>query len=497
MVTIVVIGGGIVGASIARTLSKYENILVHIVEKEVDVGWGATKANTGIIHPGHEDDPAVHPLRAKFCVKGNQLWKRWAEELDIPTTWPGELMIIRNDSEYEVLEKYLKIGKQNGVTDLRIIDKEEILELEPNINPSAIAGLWAPTAGLIEPWEAVIGLVENAVDNGVIVHLNTLVTDIVVQNNSIKGIETDKGMIRADIVINAAGLFADSISKYAGIDDVSIHPRKGEYYLFDKDVEPSVERIVHRAPTEQSKGVYAVRTVEGNLMLGPTAEDLCDDAKDDRATSQNGLDYVWNNASDLVKDIPSKAMVSKIFAGLRPEPPGGRYVIKAYDEPRGFINVAGMRSPGLTAAPAIAEHVVQDLMGKQYGVDLVEKKDWNPQRTRIQRFSALDKQQQNSLIKKDHRYGNVVCMCNEVTEGEIIEAISRMKKLGTHVCLDSIKFRTVAMFGFCQGSFCRSRIARILSRELEIPLWKVTQMGADTEYGIGDIKSLQSEEVLL
>ena len=493
MTAIVIIGGGIIGASISRILSRYANIDVHLIEKEADVGWGVTKANTGIIHPGHEDDASVYPMRAKFCKEGNMLWHQWSKDLDIPIIWPGELMIIFEEREHEILQNFLKIGRENGVSDLRIIDKNELLELEPYINQEAIGALYAPSAGLIEPWEAVFGLLENAVDNGVKTHLNTKVTDIRVQEDMIKGVETSNGFIKADIVINAAGLYADIVSKMAGINDVIIQARKGQYYLFDNDVVPNVSRIIHRAPNAKTKGVYAVKTIEGNLMIGPTAEDLSNDEKEDRGTNQKGLDYIWDNASGLVNALPSKGKVSKIFAGLRPEPPDGKFIIKSYQNPWGFINVSGIRSPGLTAAPAIASYVVNTLIKIDLGISLIEKSEWNPLRKRMQRFSTLPDQKKHEIIQDDSRYGNVVCMCNEVTEGEIIEAVSRIKKLGETVTLDGIKFRTTAMFGFCQGSFCRSRIALILSKELKTPLWKVTQMGDGTTYGIGDIKVLQSK----
>lgn len=490
---IIIIGGGITGAAIARTLSKYQHLDIHLLEKETDVGWGATKANTGILHPGHEDDPKHFPLRSKFCIQGNKLWKTWSKDLDIPTIWPGELMIACNEHEKNKLKTYLTIGRENGVEDLRIIDENEIFTLEPNCTPNAIAALWAPTAGLIEPWEATIGLIENALENNVKIHLNTQVTDILVKNDQVNGVETSQGFFPADIVINAAGLFADAVSSMAGVHEGPIRPRKGQYYLFDDDATPNVQRIIHQVPTATTKGVYAVTTVEGNLMLGPTAEDLTFEDKDERGTDQVGLDYVWDHAERLVKKLPERNTICKMFAGLRPEPPEGRYSIKSYDTPWGFINVFGIRSPGLTAAPAIAEYVSTDLLQKNLDITLFEKKDWKQHRKRIVRFSKLSTKEQDEYIGKDERYGNVVCMCKEVTEAEIVQAIDRIQQLGGTVSLDAIKFRTLAMFGFCQGSFCRSRIASIIADHLNIPLHKVIQSTSRTEYGIGDIKILQKD----
>ena len=488
---IIIIGGGITGCAIARTLSRYQDLDIHLMEKEPDVGWGATKANTGILHPGHEDDPQRFPLRAKLCVQGNSLWKTWSKDLDIPTTWPGELMIAKNDHEKDRLKTYVAIGRRNGVEGLKIIEGKDIFTIEPNCTPDVIAALWAPTAGLIEPWEATIGLIENAVENNVKIHLNTSVSDIIVKNGQIAGLETSQGFYPADIVINAAGLFADTISKMAGIDEGPIRPRKGQYYLFDDDATPKVQKIIHQVPTATTKGVYAVTTVEGNLMVGPTAEDLNMDEKDERSTDQIGLDYVWDHAAQLVKELPERKGICKMFTGLRPEPPEGRYIITSYDDPWGFINVLGIRSPGLTAAPAISEHVAKDILNERLGVSLVEKNDWNPHRKKIVRFSKLSLIEQEEYIKKDRRYGNIICMCKEVTEAEIAHAIDRIQYLGGKVTLDAVKFRTLAMFGFCQGSFCRSKIASIIADHLHIPLHTVIQNLPNTEYAIGDIKILQ------
>lgn len=494
MEKVTIVGGGITGASIARVLSKYENLEIHMIEREPDVSWGVTKANTGIIHPGHEEDPEKHSLRADFCAEGNELWRRWAEELDIPVEWPGELMIARGEGELKTFKKYLKLGRENGVPGLRVIDGEELRTLEPNVNSDAQGALWGPTAGRMEPWEAVIGLVENSVDNGLKTHLNTEVRGIEIERGEIRGLKTTGGFIEADIIVNAAGLYADEVSKMAGLDHFDLHPRKGEYYLFDEDGRPKVKRILHPVPTPRTKGVYATKTVEGNLMLGPTAEDLPVDAKGDNSTTEGGLNFVWEGAKNLVEELPPKDKVSKTFAGLRPEPPEGRYIIEAHDDPWGFVNVGGIRSPGLTAAPAIANYVAGELIEGKLGVKLSEKEDWNPRRRGIKRFAEVTMEERRELIERDANYGNVVCMCKEVTRAEILEAIERARKVGVpKPTLDSVKFRTLAMFGFCQGSFCRLKTAKILSEELDIPIWNVTIQGEGTEYGIGDVKILRSE----
>jgi len=493
MYKIAIIGAGITGSSIARVMSRYKNLEILLIEKEIDVGWGATKANTGIIHPGHEDDPEIYPLRAELCVKGNRIWHEWSEELDIPVRWPGELMIAKDEEELDTLKKYRDIGKRNGVPELRIIGKEELRELEAMVNKEAEFALWAPTAGVIAPWEAVIALVENAVDNGVKSHLNTEVEDISVEDGKVSSVVTEKGEIEVDIVINAAGLFADEISKMIGVEDFEITPRKGQYFLFDEEVKKKPSKIIHPTPTAKTKGVYAVQTVEGNLMLGPTAEDLDKGCKDERSTTEEGLEIIWEHSKELLQDLPGKERVSKTFAGLRPEPPEGRYRIESIDDVFGFVNVAGIRSPGLTAAPAIA-HRVRDILIEDLSIDLIKEGEWKAEREGIARLSDHKDMRKQKMIEKNSDYGRVVCMCKEVTKAEVLEAVDRIKKIGGKVTLDNVKFRTLALFGFCQGSYCRARIAEILSEELDVPMWDLEVRGEGTEYGIGDVKALQSSE---
>ncbi|MGC9308330.1 MAG: NAD(P)/FAD-dependent oxidoreductase, partial [Thermoplasmatota archaeon] len=384
-----------------------------------------------------------------------------------------------------------QLGKNNHVDGLRIVEGEEMQKLEPLLHDDIVAALWAPSAGVIAPWEAVLGVVENAQANGVQIHLDSEVVDVEIDGDTVTGLQTSREHIAADVVINAAGLYAGHVAEMAGIHEPALTPRRGEYILFDEDSDAQPERIVHPVPTEHTKGVYAVTTVEGNLMLGPTAEDLPPDAIHDRATTWEGVSSIWDNAGRLLCRLPSRQAVVKTFAGLRPEPPHGRYVIQAYDNPWGFINAAGIRSPGLTAAPAIAAYVA-GLLHTQLDIELQEKQNWQPRRHRIPRLASLPREQQQHRIQQQPAYGRVVCRCKEVTEAEIIEAIQRIRRLGGTVSLDGVKFRTLAMFGFCQGSFCRTHIARIIARELNVPLWKVTERGT-AAYVAGDVKSLQED----
>lgn len=495
---VVVIGAGIVGTSIARVLSQYENFKVLLVERNPDVGWGASKANTSVIHPGHEEEPDKHPLRARLCVEGNRIWHEWVEELDIPARWPGELMLASNEDEIGVQRRYLELAERNDVPGVRLVlDRDELQALDQSISPKVIAGLYAPTAGLINPMEAVIAIVENAVENGVKLLVNTEVKEVRVVAGRVEGVETSRGFIKADLVINAAGIYADRISRGAGVEDFSIRPRRGEYWVFDENVALKPSRILHSTPTHVTKGVYAITTVEGNLLIGPTAEDLGPEDREETSTTIRGLSYVWNEASRLLRALPSRTKVIRTFAGLRPEPvgTGGEWVIEACDSPWGFVNVAGMRSPGLTAAPAIAKYVL-GLIDEKFHVKLVRRRTWNPNRTGMKRIRSMPRKELNGLIEERPSYGRIICMCKVVSEGEVLEAIKRIRKIGAEVTLDGVKFRTYAMVGFCQGSFCRARVVWLISESLGINMWEVNSREEGTSYGIGDVKLLRRDKVV-
>jgi len=486
---VLVVGAGVVGASLARVLSRYENFEVTLVEKEPDVGWGVSKANTSIIHPCHEEDPSQHPLRARLCLEGNRAWRHWVRELDIPSTWPGEIIVYTTAEEEREALKYVKLAEANGVEGVRAIDKNELKTLEPSVSPEAVGGVYAPTAGLISPFEAVVAIVENAVDNGVRLLVETEVLDVKTRGGRVVGVETNRGFLEADIVVNAAGLQADYISRKAGVErDFYITPRKGQYVLFDEDVPVKPGKILHTTPTPKTKGLYAITTVHGNLMLGPTAEDLPRDAREDFSTTAEGVDSILREARRLLREVPGRDRIIRVFAGLRPEPPGGAWLIKAYHDPWGFVNAAGIRSPGLTAAPAIAEYVLT-LISREYDVKLVEKQGWRPFRRGITRIKGRSIEEIDELVKSNPDYGEVVCYCKMVSKAEVLEAIDRMKKIGVKtITLDGLKFRTYVGFGKCQGSFCRPRIAGIVSEALSVPLKDVVVKKA--AYGVGDVKSL-------
>ncbi len=463
---VLIIGAGIVGTSIARELSQYENLEIYLVEKEADIGWGSTKANSALIHGCYTENKEKVPLRAKLCKRGNELWRNIVRDLKIPSIWPGAFVVAFDDEQIRRLEEMKKIGEKNGIPGLKIIDKRELMREEPNINPIAVAALHSPTVGVISPYEAAIALTENAIDNGVKLFLNTKVQGIKVKNNGFL-VTTSRKDFEVNFVINAAGLYGDEISKMIGIDYFTIRPRKGEYFLFDKSLGRYTNHVLFPTPTPISKGILVTFTVEGHTMIGPNARDI--DDKEDTSTTREGLKEVYEGAKKLVPNLPPIKYAITTFAGLRPEPSTEDFIIRDYDEVPGFINAVGTRSPGLTSAPAIAEEV-KEILGKY--VKLVKKKNFKKYREPILRFSTLNNEEREKLIKKDKRYGNIICRCELVTEAEIVEAIKRGA-----TTLDGIKFRVRAGMGRCQGGFCTPRIIKILSRELRIKPTEVTKKG--------------------
>jgi glycerol-3-phosphate dehydrogenase len=470
---ICIVGGGIVGTFIARELSKYKLKTV-LVEKETDSAFGgSTKANTGIIHAGYDDIPGT--LKAKLCVRGNRLWPKVCYELGIPFKNTGSLVIAFNEDENTNLLQLKKRGEKNGVPSLKMIEsRNELQKIEPNLNHKASSALYAPTAGITSSYEAAIALAENSVQNDVKILFDTEVTDLIIKKDTIKGVKTDQGDINLDYVINAAGLFSDKISAMAGIDDFVIKPVKGEYFVFDKILNNYVKHVLFPVPSQISKGIVVTQTIDGNLLIGPNANKV--DNKTDLTTTNLGLKEIIDGSLKLIPKLQDKRnMIINNFAGLRAESNTDDFIIKAYDEPRGFINVAGIKSPGLTSAPAIAVSIV-DLL-KHYDLKMEKKEKFDPYRRPIIRsIEMLQQNEIQKLLKKDSCFGHIVCRCEHVSEGEVIEALKRGAKN-----LDGIKFRTRAGMGRCQGGFCTPHLIKILSRELDIKVEEITKCGESSK----------------
>jgi glycerol-3-phosphate dehydrogenase len=455
---IIIIGAGVVGSLIARELCRY-NVSVTLIEKNIDVGQEVTKANSAIIHAGYDDEPSS--VRAKFCVKGNAMYTNLSQELDFEVKRIGSLVAAFNEEEINTITELYNRGINNNVPNLKLISAEQALEIEPNLNPSVKAALYAPTAGITEPWTVAIAAVENAVTNGLNLILEEKVTGIEIQNKKVKKVITDKNSYTADIVINAAGLYADDIAAMACSDYRTLHPRRGEYILLSKVTSSDlVKTIVFPAPGKMGKGVLVLPTVDGGILLGPTSQDLDGEYKEDKSTTQAGIDFIIEKTKQLIPKVDIRNAI-KTFAGLRPESPQKDFWIEESQETQGFINASAMRSPGLTAAPAVAMYIAQQISQKY---SLKPNLLFNPQRKRIVNYiNELGDEEYDTLIKQDPLAGRIICSCNKVSEREIIQAIKRGAR-----SIDGVKFRTRAMFGDCQGSFCTFKIMQILSRELGI-----------------------------
>ncbi len=471
---VAVIGAGVTGAAIARQLSSYR-LQVVLLEKEADACFGVSKANSGIIHGGFHHGPDA--LKARLEILGNLMFDRLQKELGFPFRRCGILVAALNEEELKAVGKLYENGVRNKVIGIELAGRERMLALEPNLNPDVVGGLHAPSGGVIEPYRFVFALIENAMDNGV-----ELLTGFEVAGTERAGeafrIEAADGRrVRARYAVNAAGLYADRVSALFGAEDFQIVPRKGEEFLLDRGARGLPGKVVFPVPTRVSKGILVIPTVEGTCMVGPTAVEIQD--KEDLSTSQANLETVFAAARRLVPALSERDIITS-FSGLRPTLAGGDFLIERSARVPALVQVAGIQSPGLTAAPAVGEYV-KDLL-KKAGLALEEKPDWNPRLPEVPRIRELTPFQVDELARREPAYGEVVCRCEGVSEAEIVAAVRR-----GHRTLDGIKFYTRAQMGRCQGGFCTYRILRILARETGLPIGAVTKRGPGSELLGGEL----------
>jgi len=458
MYDIAIIGAGITGAFIARELSKYD-IKAVIIEKENDVGNGATMANSGIICDGYHSKP--DRMKGKLIPRGNVMFDKVCEELDVTFKRIGSLVVGYNEEDKEKINKLYKKAVANNVPDVRIVNREEVLLLEPNLNPEVRFALYSPTCGIISPFEMVTALVENSMDNGVNLLLNSEVTNIINKQNKFKVIMKDK-IVEARYVINCAGVYADKVNNMVAAPSFEITPKRGQYLVLDKSAGNLFNCVIQQCKVENEKGVLMIPTVHNNLMIGPVL-DTADD-KEALETTAEMLDNIRRKALKTCANIPFNEVI-RCFTGLKAKVDTEDFIIEESKEVQGFINVAGITTPGLTCAPAIAEDVIEILKGilKRNKEELTEKGDYNPRRRAVIRFKELEDSEKVQVIKKDPKYGRVICRCETITEGEIVDAIHRNAGATT---VKGVKKRTGASLGRCQGGFCGPRIVEILAREL-------------------------------
>ena len=465
---VVVIGGGIVGTAILRELSKYDLKCV-LVEKEPDVALGTTKANSAILHAGF--DAPTGSLKAITNVRGNKLYHELEHELDLDIKWTGSLVAATTDEEMQTLQELMARGRKNGVEGLQILSHDEVVEQEPNLT-NVKGALWAPSAGVCWPFGAAIAFAECAVQNGAEVIRDCKVLGFVKEDGKITGVETSKGVIAAKYVVNAAGIYADEIAKLAGDDTFTITPRKGEYILFDKTACNSlVYGVVFPCPTKKSKGILVCTTTHGNTFIGPNANEQ--DSKEDLAVTTNGMNEIMASARKLIPNLPMGAAITE-FAGLRAVSSTGDFILGPSDKVENLYNAAGMQSPGLTAAPAVGELIAKEIARVSGAAAKADFKAALPQK---KSFVRMTPSEQAAKIAEDKLYGRVICRCETVTEGEIVEAIK--SPVGART-VDGVKRRTRAGMGRCQGGFCGPRVTQILARELGISIPEVLKERADS-----------------
>ncbi len=467
----IIIGGGIAGVMTARELSRY-NCGVLLIEKEPDIGMGASSANSAIIHSGYDPKPGT--LKADMNVQGNKLWDQLSAELDIPFKRTGSYVVSIGAQEFNELDRLYQKGITNGVPGLRILQKHEFLTKEPLINPEATGALYAPSAGVIDPFRSVTAAAENAVLNGVLLLTETCFEDFIIENKVVIGIKTNRGGFLSRWVINCAGAFSDEIMHKAGVrTDYHITPRRGEYLIFDAE-KISLNNVLFPVPSEKSKGTLVSTTTHGNVMIGPNAHEA--EEKDDTATTAEGFNEVIENAKKLVPSINPADVIAE-FAGIRATGSNKDFIIEIPDEVKGLVNLTGIDSPGLASAPAIACRVVELLREK--GEKFTGRKKFNPVRKAPPCFHKLSHREKAELVMNNPAYGRIVCRCEEITEGEVIDAIRSPVPARTY---DGIKRRTWLGTGRCQGSFDYPRVIGILAHELGIPAAEVTKKRKGSEF---------------
>lgn len=472
MYDVTVIGAGVTGSAIARELSKYE-YRVLVLEKNSDVCEGTSKANSGIVHAGFDAEPGS--MMARMNVRGNEMMEQLSKDLDFSFRRNGSMVLCFDEKDLGKLEALLEKGKKNGVPGLRILSKEEAKEMEPNLTDDMAAALFAPTGGIVCPFGLTIAMAENACENGVEFRLNTEVNNVV-RKDGYFALETDKGEIETKIVINAAGVYADRFHNMVSDDKIEIIPRKGEYCLMDKKVGKFVNSTIFQLPTIYGKGVLVTPTVHGNLLAGPTAVDIED--KDNTQTTGEGLAELMKKVAISTPGIPLRQTITS-FTGLRAHWTEHEFLIKEVEEAPGFIDVAGIESPGLTSAPAIGEYVAELVQGI---MPMNQKEHFKATRKGIPNIAEASFEERQELIRKNPAYANVICRCEVVTEGEIMDAIHR--PLGA-TTVDGVKRRTRAGMGRCQAGFCAPKTVEILARELGKDVSEITKSGEGSNYLTG------------
>jgi len=477
MYDVAIIGAGVVGCAIARELSKYD-VDVCVIEKEEDVCCGTSKANSAIVHAGFDATPGS--LKAKLNVQGNEMIANLSEELDFPFKAIGSMVVCTKDQDIKDLEALLQRGESNGVKGLTILSRNEILALEPNIADDVTHALFAPTGGIVCPFHFTIALAEHAAQNGVSFFFDTKVNQIEKTDEGFC-IHTSQKTFLAKILVNAAGVYTDEIHNMLSQNKFHITPRKGEYLLLDKSCKDYVNHTIFQLPSKMGKGVLVTPTIHGNILVGPTATDIAD--KDGVNTTSDGLSSIAQKASLGVKDVPLRFVITS-FAGLRAHEQMDDFIVGEASDVSGLYDAAGIESPGLTSAPAIGAMLSEMIVQK---LSLHKKNEFQATRKGYVHMESLTLEERKEKIKENPAYGNIICRCEMISEGEIVDAIKR--PLGAR-SLDGVKRRTRAGMGRCQSGFCTPRTMEILERELNVSAFSITKSGNDSNILCGYNKQI-------
>lgn len=466
MYDVVIIGGGVIGCSVARELAKYQ-LKVAVLEKENDVCEVTSMANSAIVHSGYDPKPGT--LKAKLNRAGNLMFDQISKELDVEFKRIGSLTVASSEKEMEVLKQLVERAKQNAVR-VELWDSKKVHASEPNLQDNICGALYAPDCGIVNPFELTVAMMENAMDNGVELYLNHQVTDIKKMDEGYQ-IITNAGNFTSKVIVNAAGLQSGDIARIVGNTDIEITPRKGEYFVLDHFEKVYVNHTIFPLPSEKGKGILVTPTTHGNYLIGPNNNEAF---SQDLATTAIGLKEVKANITKMMKDVPFNQTI-RSFAGLRARDIHGDFIIKEDELNKGFIQVAGIQSPGLASSPAIAKYVVSLIANC---IDLKDNPHFNPYRRPLIKLARMSTKEIAALIDKDHCFGKVVCRCEKISEGEICDIIHRNCGATT---IRGIKKRIRPGFGKCQGGFCEPLCVQILARELKIDPGKI-KYGSSCSY---------------
>lgn len=463
---ILIIGAGVIGGMIARELSRYDLNLC-VLEKENDVACGASKANSGIIHGGFDPEPGT--LKAKLNTLGVPLLYQAAQELHVPYVQNGSLVCAFSTEEEPGIQELYARGLENGIDGMSVISGDEARELEPNLSPAVTKALLIPSAGIISPYDLAVAAVGNAMDNGVALERNFSVASIKAEGDLYTVTSANGQTLQGKYVINCAGGYSDAIANMVGDHHFTIIPRAGEYMLLDKAEGARVSRTIFQLPSKEGKGILVSPTAHGNLLVGPTATAV--ETPDTKLTTPEGLAQVRKLSAKSVPNVDFRQVITS-FTGVRASEKNGDFIIEWSKNSKNVLHVAAIDSPGLTCCVSIAQYVVNML-----GIPLVPKADWNGVREDTHAFSHMNDEEKHAFIQKNPAYGKIVCRCEQISEGEILDAIRRNPGARD---MDSIKRRTRSGMGRCQGGFCGPQVMALLSRELGIGMEEVTKNGGDS-----------------